>query len=51
MKKKNKGFGKIRQNKGLVTIYGEGGGATKSAGWGASEVLPLQTGAGGQEKF
>ena len=27
--------------KGLVTNYGEGGGATKREGGGASEVLPL----------
>ena len=34
--------------KGLVTKYGEGGGATKREGGGAREVLPLRK--GGAEK-
>ena len=46
--------------KGLVTNYGEGGGATKREGGGAREVLPLRKGGaqkvlamlkGGHNKF
>ena len=33
---------KVLGTKGLVTNYGEGGGATKREGGGAREVLPLR---------
>ena len=41
----------VSKIKGLVTNYGEGGGATKREGGGAREVLPLRKGGGGGKSF